>query len=745
MTSKPPRARKKSFFAYFSFSKSAVEGYYCSGIGKPITPMTLHKNLISSALSLTASLALPILATASGQQKEQNSTGQFPGIQQLPASRFQDELMRLSPTAQKRAQQILNGIHFNKQDLPSMHAHSDGSICYACRLGSQNVPASKASPPPPISEADLAKPPLRVAPFPAELFFNSRPGSPNVLWLNFEGQVITGTIWNTEVVNRETIDALPFSTDAKLEEYSASEQAIIKQIWQRVAEDYAPFDINVTTQRPAVIDNRTAVCLITSSTDRNKQPNPAPNAGGVAFVDVFGISEFITLYSPAFVYHDNLSNRADDIAEASSHEVGHNMGLSHDGLTNGTEYYGGHGSGDVSWGPIMGTGYDRSVSQWSQGEYYLANNKQDDLAIIAGKVGYRPDDHGNANDTATPLEVSAGTDISSTDPETDPNNLFPANKGVLEKSDDVDVFSFSTGRGSIVIQAKPWAMTTQTKGGNLDILLELYDDAGNLLQTSNPLDLTSAIISSVVEQGNYFLHIKNTGVGNPESAAPSARPVRCAAAAPSTSSAPISTTQPDGDSQRSIRLNASHANTVPQVPGARRGSPLPQPSASACAGCASRKRSVGRTGVAAAAGADSSAGRWSMGRRSRSVFRREVIEGRQPAEVERAAVGADDPQAAPGLDAPDARDRRAGLRAGRPHLLRARGRRGEQQLVLVAAGERALALRRRRERARGGRQRQRVPLDRRADAGALQHVAQVTEQPVGDVDARAGHAALGSR
>jgi len=481
------------------------------------TPMKLRKNLISSAFRIAAFLIVSVFATASGQQEPQASSGQFPGIQQLPASRLQDELTRLSPTAQKRAKQILSGIHFNKQDLPSLHAHSDGSICYACRLGGHS---SKTSAPPQISEADLAKAPVRVAPFPAELQFNSRPGSPNVLWLNFEGQVITGTQWNTSL-GRDTIDALPFSSDDNLEEYSAAEQAIIKQIWQRVAEDYAPFDINVTTERPAAINNRTAVCLITSKTDRNKEPNPFDNAGGVAFVNVFGMPNFITSFSPAFVYHDNLSNRADYIAEASSHEIGHNMGLSHDGLTDGTEYYSGHGVALASWGPIMGVSYDRNVSQWSNGGYYLANNKEDDLAIIANKVGYRPDDHGNTNETATPLEISAGTVVSSTDPESDPDNLFPANKGVLEKSDDVDVFSFSTGKGPILIQANPWAMKTQTKGGNLDILLELYDQGGNLLQSSNPLELTSAIISAVLEQGNYFLHVTNTGVGTPESNPPS--------------------------------------------------------------------------------------------------------------------------------------------------------------------------------------------------------------------------------
>mgnify|MGYP001765422319 CR=1 FL=1 len=36
------------------------------------------------------------------------------------------------------------------------------------------------------------------------------------------------------------------------------------------------------------------------------------------------------------------------------------MGLSHDG-TASQAYYGGHGTGDISWGPLMGTGYDRNV------------------------------------------------------------------------------------------------------------------------------------------------------------------------------------------------------------------------------------------------------------------------------------------------------------------------------------------------------------------------------------------------
>ena len=65
------------------------------------------------------------------------------------------------------------------------------------------------------------------------------------------------------------------------------------------------------------------------------------------------------------------------IAEAASHEIGHNLGLSHDG-TSTQGYYGGQGA----WAPIMGVGYSYSISQWSKGEYFDANNQEDDLQII---------------------------------------------------------------------------------------------------------------------------------------------------------------------------------------------------------------------------------------------------------------------------------------------------------------------------------------------------------------------------
>ncbi|MCB1126737.1 MAG: hypothetical protein KDM81_09595, partial [Verrucomicrobiae bacterium] len=329
----------------------------------------------------------------------------------------------------------------------------------------------------------------------------------------------SGTLWNTDV-GRTEIPARPFSIDSTYTAFSSTEQAVIKRVWERVAEDYSPFNIDVTTERPAVFTTRTAMALITRTTDANGATNPSATGGGVAYVNVFGSTSYAK-YRPAWIYHDNLGGNEAYIGEAVSHEVGHNLGLSHDGKTDGTEYYGGHGTGDISWGTLMGTCYNRNVSQWSKGEYYLANNSQDDLAIVAAKLTYRIDDHGGTAATATPLVVTGGTEVVATTPETDPTNANPANKGVLERNTDVDVLSFITGDGGVRLMANPWIMPTGSRGGNLDILLELHDNTGALLVTSNPTVQTVAAIATNLTEGRYYLHVRNSAAGDPFSSTPS--------------------------------------------------------------------------------------------------------------------------------------------------------------------------------------------------------------------------------
>ncbi len=405
----------------------------------------------------------------------------------------------------------LRSFHFTDHDLDSLEADSEGGILYACRMTIDPVSAEAGEPIVPQAA-------IPVGALPPSLIFHSKPGAPNVLYLNFIGEMVTNTAWNTSL-GRTVIPALAFSTDGDYTTFSDAEQAAIKNVWMRMAEDYAPFNIDVTTERPAVFGLRTAHALITRNTDADGQPNPSSTAGGVAYVNVFNGGSY-AWYRPAWVYVNNLGNSESYIAEAASHEIGHNMGLSHDGLTSGAAYYGGHGSGDISWGTIMGTGYNRNVSQWSKGDYYLANNTQDDLAILSAKTAYRDDDHAGSAASATPLVLTGGTNIVSTTPATDPANTNAANKGILERNTDVDVFTFQTGAGSVTLSVNPWIMPSSYRGGNLDILLELYNESGVLVAATNPASLTTAQLRPTLAAGRYYLHVKNTGAGSPLTASP---------------------------------------------------------------------------------------------------------------------------------------------------------------------------------------------------------------------------------
>jgi hypothetical protein len=85
----------------------------------------------------------------------------------------------------------------------------------------------------------------------------------------------------------------------------------------------------------------------------------------------------------------------------------------------------------------------------------------------------------------------------------------------------VDVFSFTTGYGPVNLKVNPWIMPSGTRGGNLDVVLELYDSTGALLMTNNSPGLTTAQIQATLNQGTYYLYIRNAGVGDPLNSTPS--------------------------------------------------------------------------------------------------------------------------------------------------------------------------------------------------------------------------------
>lgn len=468
----------------------------------------------------TAALALALLGPLTGLNAQpaaargQFKVGALQRSDELPNGRFRKQLEKLPAATRERAMQRLRSFQFPADDVSAMHTDASGGVCYACEF---TLPEVAEVPAESIEAPVVAEAALPNSQIPAHLIFHSRPGAPNVIYLNFVGETVTGTEWNT-TLGRTEIPAVPFSSDSDFTTFNDSEQAVIKRVWQRISEDYSLFDVDVTTERPASFTDRTAMALITRSTDANGEVNPNDASGGVAYVNVFASSIF-SICRPAWIYVNRLNYNDSYIAEAASHEIGHNLGLSHDGTTS-SGYYGGHGGGDISWGPLMGTGYNRNVSQWSKGDYYQANNTQDDLTVIAGKLSYRSDDHAASRTGATPLVVTGGTQIVATTPENDPANTDTTNKGVLERAADVDVFSFVTGDGPVQLDIKPWISPVGTRGGNLDLQVELYDDAGTLLLTNNDADRTTAVIATTLTGGRYYLFVKNSAAGAPLASSP---------------------------------------------------------------------------------------------------------------------------------------------------------------------------------------------------------------------------------
>ena len=417
----------------------------------------------------------------------------------LPMGKFKDDFDSLNKSAKKRAQDWLDRVNTKEHDLPFLHVTEDGSVYFA-----DNFPET-------VSTGAVVEPNTTLQATSVSNVFklHSKPNSTKTIYIDFDGHLISGTAWSGVDLN-----AVAYDTDGDATTFSDTEKASIVEIWRRIAEDYAPFDIDVTTEEPASFDRNTGRILITKDVDANGVDMPARGAGGVAFLDVFGDPSYATTYSPTLVYYNNLGGgRADYVAEAASHEMGHNMGLSHD-TSSTSEYYTGQGTGDISWGPIMGASYGRNVTQWSKGDYPDAGQTEDDVAIIASKTNYINDDHADIASQATPLSLDANGNVVATTPVTDPNNTLPANKGVINTPNDIDVFSFTTIGGDVVLQASPLQEPTHTNGGNLDIALSLYDASGNLIADSKPANTTDAGINTAVTAGTYYLHVQDDSSAN---------------------------------------------------------------------------------------------------------------------------------------------------------------------------------------------------------------------------------------
>ena len=316
---------------------------------------------------------------------------------------------------------------------------------------------------------------VSVLPAPLEDTFllHSNPGATQILYIDFNGH---DGVWG---------DYTPFNMDADPLTFTAEERTVIQEAWLYVAEDFLPFNIDVTTEEPpegwlgqrAVVDGSHQYTYSwayigdwASTADREAYVYPGPNTW-------------------------------DWIGHSISHEVGHSLDLHHHGSIDDGGYYQGHGVGATQWAPIMGWGA-WSLTNWSHGTYFEATNPdQDDLAVITNVLGvdYRVDDHGDTIGSATPITISTTSEELSAE-------------GIISETDDVDYFAFSTTGGNIQFSINKDIVLGQT---NLDVLAQIHDASGAVIHSENQLDLINATFSISLLPGDYYISIDGIGWGDP--------------------------------------------------------------------------------------------------------------------------------------------------------------------------------------------------------------------------------------
>lgn len=304
---------------------------------------------------------------------------------------------------------------------------------------------------------------------------SSLPGAARTIFLDFDGDF--QSVWNRTDSGQQytNVRVGEFNID-NTAGISDAESAAIQKIWETVADDYAPFNVNVTTVAPASFANNTAMRVVMAgdcNATLRTSPTTTINVSGNRFiatntgalVDTSGYAAInsYTNAEPNVVYVfakymstwgtvDSEGHSRDlraMIATTASHEAGHSFGLVH------------HGNYDVGTGittPIMGsnTAGDRTI--WSR--YTVGTTTHDNVAKLTSVFGARPDEAGNSYSTARDFQFTTYSPL---------RGWSGTARGIIGTTGDSDMYRFSlSSSGSFRFNV------TVPQFGNLDSQLVLY-------------------------------------------------------------------------------------------------------------------------------------------------------------------------------------------------------------------------------------------------------------------------------
>lgn len=335
----------------------------------------------------------------------------------------------------------------------------------------------------PATTSSSSTPVGTLSPLSAVPHLNSDPSAIDSLYLDFVGD--PATTWGGT-----SVPATPaYDTDGDPTTFSSTELQNIQEIWARVAEKYSPFNLNVTTVAPQALVQGVNDKVVIGGDGAWS----SGQYGGLAYVGSFTDPD---LPDWEYVFSDNVG--AGDphyTAEAVAHEAGHSFGLDHQSVYSGTTKTNEYNLGDANTAPIMGESYYAERGIWWDGQSSISSTTiQDDLSVISAAdngFGYRPEDHGQSIAAADTLSA-AGTSVSAT--------------GVITSTGDHDYFSFSTGAGTVTLNAN-----VAQFGPTLHAKMQLFDAQGNLVATAADASTLSQTISTSLAAGTYYVAIESFG------------------------------------------------------------------------------------------------------------------------------------------------------------------------------------------------------------------------------------------
>jgi hypothetical protein len=315
---------------------------------------------------------------------------------------------------------------------------------------------------------------------------SSKPGSGDTIYLDFDG--------HSGADDWGVYNIAAYDLNGNAAEWTPLERYAINMVWRVVSEDYAPFDVNVTTVNPGSFNDGQAVRQVIGNSDGSEvggdgalgisilgsYNGPGTNTA-FTFANNFPPQQAVD-NSAGAMNSDLAVARAIEMGNTSSHEVGHTLNLLHYGGTNPQP-------NGIMHTPDFGLNRERWVTGLSKSDEPPVVTQNDVVKITTGNtIAFRADDVGNTRAAAT---VLPGT------------NSFTAS-GIIGQITDSDYFRFTGGGGTNI------ALNIPENVGNLDGVINLYDGAGNLLASANSANLLSASLSfTLPAAADYYVEVKS--------------------------------------------------------------------------------------------------------------------------------------------------------------------------------------------------------------------------------------------